>query len=265
MGLLAILSRVCRNTTEDTGDAEGASSAVMVTFFVPRVSRTPSGWVSFERPLKEDTQMKRHVVVALLLLAAAASLAAQTPKGWRVRIDRSTSASDPDAAGSVKFVSSGSGFHATNPQAAVYWNPTNTAAGTYTIKGTFTLVKPSNHTNYYGLVFGGSDLEGPKQSYLYFVVAQDGTWLLKRRDGDDTKEVSDKSVSDAVKKPDASGKSTNALEVRVSGNTIDYVVNGTKVHSTPKTGATAKTDGIYGIRVNHMLEVQVDGLTVAKQ
>ena len=168
-------------------------------------------------------------------------------------------ASDPDAAGSVKFVTSGSGFHATNPQAAIYWNPANTASANYTLKGTFTLVKPSNHTNYYGLIFGGSDLEGPKQSYLYFVVAQDGTWLIKRRDGDDTKDVSQKTPNDAVKKPDASGKSVNALEVRVSGDKIDYVVNGSTVHSTPKAGM--KTDGIYGIRVNHQLEVQVDGLT----
>jgi len=202
--------------------------------------------------------MKRHIAVTLML-AATVALSAQAPKGWRVRADRSTSASDPDAAGSVKFVTSGSGFHATNPQAAIYWNPANTASGNYTLKGTFTLVKPSNHTNYYGLIFGGSDLEGAKQSYLYFVVAQDGTWLIKRRDGDDTKDVSQKTPNDAVKKPDASGKSVNALEVRVSGDKIDYLVNGSTVHSTPKTGM--KTDGIYGIRVNHQLEVQVDGLT----
>ena len=67
-----------------------------------------------------------------------------------------------------------------------------------------------------------------------------------------------------MKKPDESGKSTNALEVRVGADKIDYVVNGTVVHSAPKTGATAKTDGIAGIRVNHMLEVQVDGFGVSK-
>src|SRR3990172_6304943 len=65
--------------------------------------------------------------------------------------------------------------------------------------------------------------------------------------------------SNAVKKPDASGKSTNALEVRVMADHIEYVVNGTIVHTTPKTGLTAKTDGIFGIRVNHHLEVHVDG------
>jgi len=203
--------------------------------------------------------MKRNVVSAVLIAAATISLTAQAPKGWKVRIDRSTSASDPDAAGAVKFVTSGAGFHATNPQAAIYWNPGNTATGNYSLKGTFTLVKPSNHTNYYGLVFGGSDLEGPKQSYLYFMVAQDGTWLLKRRDGEQTQDVAPKTPSDTVKKPDANGKSTNALEVRVGSDKIEYLVNGKSVHSMPKSGA--KTDGIYGVRVNHQLEVQIEGLT----
>jgi hypothetical protein len=209
--------------------------------------------------------MKRYLVVTALTMLAVLPLAAQAPKGWKVRADRSTSATDPDAAGTIKFATSGSGFHATNPQAAVFWNPANTATGSYSLKGSFTLMKPSGHTNYYGLVFGGSDLEGPKQSYLYFLVAQDGTWIVKRRDGDAaTKDVA-KAANDAVKKPDASGKSTNALEVHVAADKIEYLVNGTVVTTTPKTGETAKTDGLYGVRVNHQLEVQVDGLSVAKK
>jgi hypothetical protein len=209
--------------------------------------------------------MKRYLSAAAIALLAVAPLVAQSPAGWKLRADRSTSASDPDAAGNIKFMTMGKGFHATNPQAAVYWNPANTATGAYTVKGTFTLMKPSGHTNYYGLVFGGSDLEGPNQNYLYFLVAQDGTWLVKRREGDaSTKDVAAKAASDAVKKPDATGKSTNALEVRVGADKIDYVVNGTTVHTTPKTGLTAKTDGIYGIRVNHQLEVHIDGFAVSR-
>src|SRR6266850_5807104 len=202
-----------------------------------------------------EAKMMSHIRIALLALAAFAPLVAQTPQGWKMRVDRSTAASDPDAPGDIKFVTMGTGFHATNPQAAVYWNPANTATGTYNLKGTFTLMKPSGHTNYYGLVFGGSGLEGPQQKYLYFMVAQNGTWLIKRRDGDATTDnVSTKQASDAVKKPDASGKSINELEVRVGADKIDYVVNGTVVHSTPKSGLTANTDGIYGIRINHLLD-----------
>jgi hypothetical protein len=210
--------------------------------------------------------MKRHLAVATLALLVVVPLAAQAPKGWKLRVDRSTSASDPDAAGDIKFVATGSGFHATNPQAAVYWNPANTATGNYTVRGTFKLMKPSGHTNYYGLVFGGSDLESATQKYIYFVVAQNGTWLIKVRDGDaTTKSVSEKTPNEVVTKPDASGTSTNALEVRVLADKIEYVVNGTVVTTTPKTGLTAATDGIYGIRINHQLEVQVDGFAVSKK
>ncbi len=208
--------------------------------------------------------MMRRAFIAALVLLTAVPLVAQAPKGWRVRIDRSTSAADPDAAGAIKFISMGSGFHATNPQAAVFWNPANAVTGNYSLKGTFTLMKPSGHVNYYGLVFGGSGLEGLGQNYLYFMVAQDGTWLIKHRAGDVTEDVSARTPNDAVKKPNASGRSTNALEVRVMADKIEYVVNGTIVHSTPKTRLTAKTDGSYGVRVNHLLEVQIDGLAVSK-
>ena len=206
--------------------------------------------------------MKRHLFFALFAVLLIAPLAAQAPKGWKVRADRSTSASDPDAAGNIKFVTMGNGFHATNPQAAIYWNPANTASGSYTLKGTFTLMKPSGHTNYYGLIFGGSDLDGPKQSYLYFLVAQDGTWIVKRRNGEATDDVAPKTANAAIKKPDASGKSTNALEVRVGSDKVDFVVNGTTVHSMPK--GRLKTDGTYGMRVNHLLEVHIEGLEGTK-
>ncbi len=210
--------------------------------------------------------MTRTISFAALVLFAVLPLIAQTPAGWKLRADRSASATDPDAAGDIRFATMGKGFHATNPQAAVFWNPANSISGNYSLKGTFTLMQPSAHTEYYGLVFGGSDLEGAGQSYLYFVVAQDGTWLLKRRDGDaSAPTVTAKTASDLVKKPDASGKSTNALEVRVLADKIEYMVNGTLVHTTPKTGLTAKTDGIYGIRVNHHLEVHVEGFGVSKQ
>ena len=200
---------------------------------------------------------------ALFVCLAIASLAAQSPAGWKVRADRSTSATDPDAAGTIKFTAAGKGFHAVNPQAAVYWNPANAAKGNYTLKGTFTLNEPSGHTNYYGLVFGGSDLDGAKQAYTYFLVAQDGTFLVKKRIGDDkTDNVVAKTPNAAIKKPDASGKSTNVLEVRVAADKVDYVVNGTVVGSSPKTGLA--TDGVWGIRVNHLLNVNVDDVGVAR-
>jgi hypothetical protein len=207
---------------------------------------------------------KHFVVLALGALLAMAPALAQSPKGWKIRGDHSTEASDPDAAGAIKFVTSGSGFHATNPMAAIYWNPANTATGNYTLKGTFKLIKSNGFNEYYGLIFGGSALDGAAESYLYFMVTDDGTYLIKRREGTSTQGVSPKTPNAAVKKPDTSGSATNALEVRVMADKIDFAINGTVVTSLPKTGPAAKTDGIYGIRINHQLDVQIDGFGVSK-
>jgi hypothetical protein len=209
--------------------------------------------------------MMRHLTSVLVLgLLVPAVLGAQAPAGWKIRIDRSTQASDPDGAGDVKFTKAGaSGFHAVNPQAAVYWNPANTATGNYSLKATFTLLEPSNHNNYYGLVFGGNSLDAAAQSYLYFMVSQNGSWLLKQRSGENAPTVA-RGTSEAIKKPDASGKSVNVVEVHVLADKVDFLVNGTTVHSAPKTGQLATTNGIYGLRVNHFLNVQIDQLTLAK-
>ena len=209
--------------------------------------------------------MKKLILASLVTLTALAPLAAQAPKGWLLRADRSTSASDPDGAGDIKFMSMGSSFHAVNPTAAVYWNPANTASGKYTAKASFKLLKPSGHTNYYGLVVGGSNLENDKQTYLYFLVAQNGTWMISRRAGDARPvSVVPRTANEVVAKPGADGTSVNALEVRVAGDKVDFVVNGTVVHSAAKADLGTSTDGIVGLRVNHLLEVQIDGFGVTK-
>jgi hypothetical protein len=207
--------------------------------------------------------MRRLILISTLFALAWVPLAAQSTSGWKIRADRSSSASDPDGAGEIKFTAMGKGFHAVNPTAAVYWHPSNTATGAYALKGTFTLNKPSGHNNYYGLVFGGSNLDGASQNYLYFLVAQDGSFLVKRRvDDAKTENVVAKTPNAVIRKPDAAGTSTNTLEVRVTADKVDFVVNGTSVQSMPRSDL--KTDGIWGIRVNHLLDVTVADVGVTK-
>ena len=95
----------------------------------------------------------------------------------------------------------------------------------------------------------------------YFVIAQNGSYLVRQRTGEATKDVQ-RASHDAVRRPDASGRSTNTLEVRVSGDTVSYVVNGTVVHTAPKSGLA--TDGIAGFRVNHQLDVAVEGFQIQR-
>lgn len=191
-------------------------------------------------------------------------LAAQAPAGWKVRVDRSTSASDPDDTPDLKFMAMGQGLHVTGGPAGTFWNTANTATGNYSVSATFNLMKPSGHVNYYGLFIGGADLDGANQNYIYFLIAQNGTFTLRHRAGADVHDIQARTPNAAIKQPGADGKSSNVVEVRVAGDTISYVVNGTVVHTTPKSGMTAKTDGIAGIRVNHQLDVHIDGFAIKK-
>ena len=208
---------------------------------------------------------RRLLALASITPLLIVSVAAQAPQGWTVRVDRSQSASDPDDTPNLKFATMGKGFHVTSGPAGTFWNPANTASGDFTAGATFTLMKPSGHVNYYGLIFGGSDLGGASQSYIYFIVGQDGTYSIRHRQGADVHDIQSRVANDAVQKPGGSGQSVNALEVRVAGNTVSYVVNGTVVHTTPKTGMTAKTDGLVGVRINHQLDVHVEGFAVSKK
>ncbi len=66
---------------------------------------------------------------------------------------------------------------------------------------------------------------GRQQQHLYFLVAQDGTFLIKHRDGEGTSDIQSETENGAVMVPSGAGRSANTLEVQVSGDTITYVVN----------------------------------------
>ena len=209
--------------------------------------------------------MTRRILMAFLALIIAAPLAAQTSAGLQLRLDQSTNANDPDDVPTVTVADVGSGFQINTGPAVTAWNSNNTASGTYTLSGTFTLIEPSGHVNYYGLVYGGSGLEGSRQSYLYFLVAQNGTFLVKHRAGNETThDIQGRMAHSAVVTPDTNGRSVNALEVRVgAADATDFVANGVVVFTAPKTGMAAGTDGIWGVRVNHVIPgILVEGLGV---
>jgi len=208
--------------------------------------------------------MIRRITPALLALLLALPVAAQAPAGWLERVDASTDAADPDDVPQVTVTSVANGFEVRTGPAVTLWNPANNATGSYTLEGTFTLLQPSGHVNYYGLIYGGRALEGAQQSYIYFLVAQNGSFIIRHRVGNDTvHDIVARTPHAAVVQPGANGQSVNRLQVRVGANDIQFVVNGTVVHTTPKTGMAAQTDGIWGVRVNHVIPgVRVEGLRV---
>jgi hypothetical protein len=131
-----------------------------------------------------------------------------TAPGWAGKLDPADEAKGQKVS-DAKLAMVGNVLQVTTGPAITYWNPANKATGNYTIKATFILQKPSGHTNYYGLVFGGSDLGGAKQAYTYFLVAQDGTWLVKKRDGEVASDVLIERTRSAV--TDVEGKLAGAF------------------------------------------------------
>jgi hypothetical protein len=206
--------------------------------------------------------MRRRALLIALIAVLAVPIAAQVPAGWKVRMDGSPSASAPDANPTLKFAPMAKGFHLTGGPGAIVWDPAHTVKGVFSVKATFTLMKPSDKVTHYGLVFAASDIEGSTPTYVYFTIAQDGSFQIRHRAGTVIQEM-DKSLHYAIKKPDASGKSTNTLEVQVAPTAVSYLVNGAVVDATPNrpgTGAiTEKTDGLLGVRIDDQIDVQVDG------
>ena len=110
------------------------------------------------------------------------------------------------------------------------------------------------HPEAYGIFVGGRDLEGAEQSYVYFLVRGDGSYLIKRRTGATTANISEGwTAHEAVTKADDAGKATDRLEILVQNGRATFSVNGTAVYST-EVGALG---GIAGLRVNHNLDVHI--------
>jgi hypothetical protein len=209
--------------------------------------------------------MLRRALLVALIAALAVSVAAQTPAGWKVRIDGSPAASASGASANLKISPTEKGFHVSGGPGAVIWDPAHSVKPIYRVRATFTTLKPSDKPTYYGLFIGGTDMEGATPSYVYFAIAQDGTFLVRHREGDKIDEI-DKSLHYAIRKPDASGKSVNTLDVQVAPTAVSYVVNGAVATATPTRSAVAgnsftlteKIGGIVGVRIDDSIEVQVD-------
>jgi hypothetical protein len=205
----------------------------------------------------------------LAVLALALPLAAQQPAakpatrptlpdGWQARLDRANA-----NASAIKFAAMAPGWHVTAGPSAIYWNPQHVGAGQHEIRSTLVLTRPSAHPEAYGVFFGGQNLEESDQRYTYFLVRQDGKYLIKHRAGTETHTIVDWTAHPAVKTPVENGEATNDLTVRVGSDSVAFLVNGQQVNAFPRS-AIADIEGQAGLRVNHNLDVHVAKLEVGK-
>ncbi|HET7426847.1 MAG TPA: hypothetical protein VFJ50_07385 [Gemmatimonadales bacterium] len=179
------------------------------------------------------------------------------PAGWSVRPD------DAAGAANVKVVEMGKGLHVTLGPAIILYQTKHAGTGPFHTLATFTLTKPAKHPEGYGLFYGGKALDGKGQKYTYFLVRQDGTYLVKQRDGEKTTEITKGWVaSAAVHKPDAKGTSTNLLEIdhKRDPSKVVFMVNSEPVYSMD--AKSTDDNGAVGLRVNHNLDLHIEGFDV---
>ena len=205
--------------------------------------------------------MIRRLSMAALAVLIALPVAVQGQEDLMMRVDRSTNAADPDDVPEVTITPVDGGFEVRTGPAAIIWDEDQTASGEFTLSATFDLLEPSSHPNYYRLFYGGSRLDTDGQNYMYCLIAQSGTDIIKHRANNETvHDIMGRTPHDAIN----SGAASNDLEVRVGADEIEFVINGQVVHSTENAGMAGRTDGIYGVRINHVIpSIRVEGLSVS--
>jgi hypothetical protein len=179
------------------------------------------------------------------------------PAGWSARADGTGDIKN------VKFVVMEPGYHLTLGPATILYREEDQANGPFHATVTIHQMKKLEHPEGYGILFGGKALTDKGQKYSYFLVRDDGTYLLKRREGDKTTEISKGwTPHPAIKKSGPDGKTSNLLEVDAKQNPrkVDFKVNGQTVYTTD--AGTMDLKGIVGLRVNHNLDVHIEGFAV---
>ncbi len=186
--------------------------------------------------------------------------------GWKGRVDRRP-ASQGKTINDSKFVATDGGFRISVGPAGNFWNPANTAKGNYEVSATFKEHKmAASHPHSYGIFIGGADLESDNETLAYCIVYGNGTFAVKTFHGAKVTTLVPPEANAALHQADATtGESTNVVGWRVQGDKASCVVNGTEVKSFAKAeligpDKLTSTDGGFGIRVSHNLELTVTGL-----
>jgi hypothetical protein len=205
-----------------------------------------------------------RALVAVLCLAAPLGVGAwHAPTAcctapWQVRADEASANTD-----GITFDTSGDGIHMLMGTVhAIFWRPQDTENGQYEVAVQFTQNSPTSHPEAYGLFFGGQDLKGPNVDYVYFLIRQDGKYLVKRRQGAKTHTLVNWTADPAIQQTNGKTNGENTLAVAVGASQVRFLVNGKDVTSLPRTDVP--TSGIVGLRANHHLDLDVRDFGVTK-
>ena len=219
--------------------------------------------------------MRRFALAVALLATASTAAAAQDADrsvanggikiaSWSGRVDRKPAAAGKTINDSRLVMENGALRLSVGP-AGNFWNPANTASGDYEVMATFKELKmTASHPHSYGIFIGGKDLQSDSETLMYCIVYGNGTYSIKTFHGATVTTLVNTEASPALHTADANGESTNQLAWRVRGGRASCVINGTEVKALEPAQFIAadkltSTDGVYGIRVSHNLELVISG------
>jgi hypothetical protein len=189
------------------------------------------------------------------------------PTGWSARLDRAT-----DSLKNLKFAPMGAGMHVTTGPSGIFWRAADAVPGSFHTVATFTQTKAPTHPEAFGIFVSGKDISSPTASYVYLIVRGDGMFSIRQGGavGAGSTNLTTGGnrngwlASDAVVKQDSAGKATNTLEV--SGNAatkkLTFKINGKQVAEID--APNGDVGGLVGLRVNHNLDVHIEGFAVHK-
>lgn len=180
----------------------------------------------------------------------------QTPDGWEIRLDNE----DADM-GDVAFMAMPPGMHLMTGPALIAWHADSVASGDFRIESETFLFNPQGRREGYGFFVGGSDLDGPNRSYTYFLLRNGGEFLVKRRDGEEMSVIEGWTAHSAIVAwdEDAGNTAKNVMALEAEGSELRLFVNGEQVWSGQR--GDLRTDGIFGLRVNHAVNVHITSIT----
>jgi len=191
-------------------------------------------------------------------------------EGWHGRVDRRPASQGRTVNDSKLRMEDGALRLSVGP-AGNFWNPAHTARGNYEVKATFKEHKmAAAHPHSYGIFIGGADLESDTETLMYCIAYGNGTYSVKTFHGANVQTLVDRAATTALRAADANGESTNEIGWRVADGRASCVINGTAVRTFERSEVVAadklkSTDGIYGLRASHNLELTVSGLSAVQR
>lgn len=176
------------------------------------------------------------------------------PEGWHARFDHSNA-----GPGDIQFQVEDGNYHIKAGPAAIYYHEDRSAEGSFSYTGTLVQHAKTSHPEAYGLFVGGRDLQKSDQHYLYFLIRQDGKYLIKRRNGNKTETISGWTSSEAINAISTNQEISNKLGISADDKGIHFYINGSEVKTLADDQAMY-TEGIAGLRINHRLDITLKNL-----